>query len=230
MARRTPVKNQGQIPPNKVFWTDPTKKRDRGAYPYFPQFPMMDPNAVDLEHYGVHMLMGEVNEETCAYAMDWILRENFSPNRKPHLTLMICSPGGNLATCFGLIDVMLGSQIPVHTVGVGQIASCGLLLFITGARGNRTLTPNTSILSHQYSWGSYGKEHELVAQVKEFNLTGKRMLEHYKHCTGLSEANIRKYLLPPEDMYLSAEEAKRLRMCDKVQDVRIGKASQQMKG
>jgi len=224
MARRPPV-SQGQQP-NKVFWSDPTKKRDRGVHPFFPQFPMMEQGA-ELEHYGVHLLMGEVNEETCAYAMDWILRENFAATRKQHLTLMLCSPGGNLSTCFGLIDVIQGSQIPVHTVGIGQIASCGLLLFISGAKGHRTLTPNTSILSHQYSWGSYGKEHELVAQVKEFNLTGRRMLEHYKFCTGLSEANIRKYLLPPEDIYLSAEEAKRLRICDRVQDVRFGKAQQQ---
>lgn len=221
---RTPVK-EGQIAPHKVFWSDPTKIRDRGAYPYFPHFPMMDPNA-DLEQHGVHLLMGEVDEETSSYTIDWILRENFSPSRKPHLTLMVCSPGGNLSTGFAIIDIMQGSQIPIHTVGLGQIASCGLLIFIAGAKGHRTLTPNTSILSHQYSWGSEGKEHDLIAQVKEMNLMARRMLDHYKHCTGLSDANIRKYLLPPEDMYLSAEEAKRLRICDKVQDLRIGKVSQ----
>ena len=79
-----------------------------------------------------------------------------------------------------------GQVYPIHTVGLGVIASCGLLLFITGKKGKRTLTPNTSILSHQYSWGNYGKEHELFAQVKEFELSTKRMLDHYKRCTGLT--------------------------------------------
>ena len=77
----------------------------------------------------------------------------------------------SVPSCFALIDIMKGSRIPIHTVGLGVIASCGLLLFITGEKGKRTLTPNTSILSHQYSWGSYGKEHELFAQVKEFELS-----------------------------------------------------------
>ena len=81
-----------------------------------------------------------------------------------------------------------------------MIASAGLLIFISGARGKRLLTPNTSILSHQFTWGSFGKEHELFAAVKEFDLTTKRMIQHYKKCTGLSDKDIRKYLLPPQDV------------------------------
>ena len=132
---------------------------------------------------------------------------------------MICSPGGQIPECFALIDIMKGSKIPIHTVGLGCIASCGLLLFITGEKGHRVLTPNTSILSHQFSWGNWGKEHELFAQVKEFELSTKRMLDHYKKCTGLNEEEIREHLLPPEDVWLSAKEAKKLGICDNVKSV-----------
>ena len=132
---------------------------------------------------------------------------------------MICSPGGMMPECFALIDIMKASRIPIHTVGLGCIASCGLLLFITGEKGYRVLTPNTSILSHQFSWGSWGKEHELFAQVKEFELSTKRMIDHYKKCTGLDEDQIREYLLPPEDRWLSAKEAKKLNICDSVKSV-----------
>ena len=100
-----------------------------------------------------------------------------------------------------------------------MIASCGLLPFINGKKGERTLTPNTSILSHQYSWGSWGKEHELFAQVKEYELSTKRILSHYKRCTGLKEAEIRKFLLPPEDVWLSGQEAKKLGICDKIRQM-----------
>ena len=132
---------------------------------------------------------------------------------------MICSPGGEMPPCFALIDIMKGSKIPIHTIGLGLIASCGLLLFISGEKGKRILTPNTSILSHQFSWGSHGKEHELFAQVKEFELSTKRMIDHYKKCTGLTEKDIRKYLLPREDIWLSAQEAKKLGICDAVKSV-----------
>ena len=173
--------------------------------------------ATELFLRGHHVFMSEVNPETIKPLIDWIISENFNrEKKKKELTLGICSPGGDLNACFALIDIMKGSKIPIRTIGMGMIASCGLLMFISGTKGRRILTPNTSILSHQYSWGSFGKEHELFAAVKEFDLTTQRMITHYKKCTGLSEKDIRKYLLPPEDMWLSAKEAKKLGLCDSI--------------
>ena len=171
---------------------------------------------IDLYKSGVYLLMDVITAESCKDAIEFILKQNAEKKKQKRLQFMICSPGGDVPSCFALIDIMKGSRIPIHTVGLGVIASCGLLLFITGEKGKRTLTPNTSILSHQYSWGSYGKEHELFAQVKEFELSTERMINHYKKCTGLSEEQIREHLLPPEDRWLSAKEAKKLGICDKV--------------
>ena len=171
---------------------------------------------VDLYKSGVYLLMDVITAESCKEAIEFVLKQNAEKKKQKRLQFMICSPGGDVPSCFALIDIMKGSRIPIHTVGLGVIASCGLLLFITGEKGKRTLTPNTSILSHQYSWGSYGKEHELFAQVKEFELSTERMINHYKKCTGLTEEQIREHLLPPEDRWLSAKEAKKLGICDKV--------------
>ena len=173
----------------------------------------------DLYQKGIYLFMGPVETDTCKDAIEFVLKQNLEKKKKKRLQFLICSPGGEVPPCFALIDIMKGSKIPIHTVGLGIIASCGLLLFITGEKGNRILTPNTSILSHQYSWGSWGKEHELFAQVKEFELSTKRMIEHYKKCTGLTEKEIRTYLLPPEDVWLSAQEAKKLKICDAVKSV-----------
>jgi ATP-dependent Clp protease protease subunit len=133
---------------------------------------------------------------------------------------MICSEGGDLEPAFALIDVMKNSKIPIKTVGLGQIASCGLLIFLAGTPGRRVLTPNTSILSHQFSWGSEGKAHELFATVKEFELTQRRMLELYKDSTQLDEATIKSVLVPPQDVYLSAEEALAYGLVDKIVEKR----------
>lgn len=168
---------------------------------------------------GIVVFMGEVSLETMSPLIDWILAENLKDKKQKELTLGICSPGGDLNACFAFIDVMKGSRIPIRTIGLGMIASCGLLMFITGTKGKRILTPNTSILSHQYTWGSYGKEHELFATVRELELTTERMINHYKKCTGLKEEDIRKYLLPPQDVWLGAKEAKKLGLCDKIEQV-----------
>lgn len=165
-------------------------------------------------------LMDEVTLDVCKQAVEWILEANFTEERPSLLNLIITSPGGDLNAAFALVDTMRGSAIPIRTIGLGQIASAGLMIFISGDKGNRILTPNTSILSHQYSWGAFGKEHELFASIKEFDLTTKRMIAHYKKCTGMDEKQIREVLLPPQDVWLSAQEAKKHGLCDDVKDLK----------
>lgn len=173
-----------------------------------------------LVDHGIYVLMDDIDSDSVKPVIEWILHENHVRKKKyKELLLMICSDGGNLEAAFALIDVMRSSKIAIKTVGLGSIASSGLLIFLTGTRGRRILTPNTSILSHQFSWGSKGKSHELFATVKEFQLIEKRMVEHYRLTTGLDDDTIKKVLLPPQDVYLSAEEALQYNICDAVADL-----------
>lgn len=176
--------------------------------------------AQGLADRGMMVFMSDVGAESVKPVIEWILHENYvRKKRHKELLLLICSNGGSTEDAFALIDVINSSRIPIKTVGLGSISSSGLLVFIAGAPGRRVLTPNTSILSHQFSWGSSGKEHELFATIKEFELTQKRMIAHYRRCTKLSDEEIRQILLPPQDVYLSAEEALKFNICDHVADV-----------
>lgn len=173
-----------------------------------------------LHDNGMYVFMGEVTQENICPIIEWILYENFVvKKKKKELLLMICSEGGDTSAAFALIDVMRSSRIPIKTVGLGMIASAGLLMFIAGTPGRRILTPNTSILSHQFSWYNEGKAHELFATMKEFELTQARMLSHYQTCTGLSAEQVRTSLLPPQDVWLSAQDALALHICDFVADL-----------
>jgi len=174
-----------------------------------------------LQDAGMYVFMGDVDHESIKPIVEWILVENHViKKKKKELLLMICSPGGDMEAAFALIDVMRSSSIPIKTVGLGQVASCGLMIFLSGAPGRRILTPNTSILSHQYSWGSEGKHHELFAMTKEFGLAQHRMIELYKETTGLDETVIRERLLPSSDVWLSAQEALALGICDFISDLK----------
>jgi ATP-dependent Clp protease protease subunit len=173
-----------------------------------------------LADAGMYVFMGDVDQENIKPIIEWILHENHVVKKKrKELLLMVCSEGGDMGAAFALIDVMHSSPIPIKTVGLGVIASAGLLIFIAGNRGRRVLTPNTSILSHQFSWSSEGKAHELFATMREFELTQARMLAHYETCTGLDSDRIRKHLLPPQDIWLSAKEALDLGICDHISSV-----------
>ena len=179
-----------------------------------------DPNQ-QLQDAGMYVFMGDVDHDTVKPIIEWILVENHVvKKKKKELLLMICSPGGDMEAAFALIDVMRSSSIPIKTVGLGQVASCGFMIFLSGTPGRRILTPNTSVLSHQYSWGSEGKHHELFAMTKEFGLAQQRMVELYKETTGLDEAKIRERLLPSSDVWLSADEALALGCCDYISDLK----------
>ena len=167
---------------------------------------------------GIIYFSEDFTSKSTAPVINTIIEKNLMPqSRRPkEITLVINSPGGSVHAAFALIDTMKGSAIPIKTVGLGLIASCGVLTFMAGHKGKRVITPNTSILSHQYSWGSGGKEHELFARVREFELSTERMLAHYKACTGMSEKTVREVLLPPQDVWLSAKEAVKYGIADKV--------------
>lgn len=169
--------------------------------------------------HAFYLLMGDINMDSMKSAIEWVMEANFVEERPDMLNMVICSPGGDLNAAFALIDVMRGSAIPIRTIGLGQIASAGLMIFLAGEKGQRILTPNTSILSHQYTWGAFGKEHELFATIKEYDLTTKKVVDHYKKTTGLPEKKIREVLLPPQDVWLSPQEAKKLKICDDVKEL-----------
>lgn len=174
----------------------------------------------DVPEIGEHhyfLFNKEFDAESTGEAIEFIIARNImTKNRPKHMTMIINSPGGEISGAFALIDIMKGSKVPVHTYGLGEIASCGLMTFIAGEKGKRLITRNTAILSHQYSWHSSGKHNELMATVKEFENTHKRILEHYKRCTGLTEAQIKKFLLPAQDVWLTAQEAVKYGIADEV--------------
>lgn len=171
-----------------------------------------------MHDHSMYYFCEHFSSATTKPVIEFIIEKNLLPNeeRPKEITLIINSPGGDVNSAFALIDIMKGSAIPVKTVGLGLIASCGLLTFMSGAKGSRIITPNTSILSHQYSWGSHGKEHELFATVKEFEMTTDRFVQLYREATGLPEKKIRELLLPPHDVWLSAQDAIKYKIADKI--------------
>lgn len=173
---------------------------------------------------GVYYLYGGIDEQSTARAISFILEANLDPECTwDYMTLIVNSAGGYITDGFALIDVMFGSRIPIRTVGIGMIASMGLQIFLAGEQGNRMLTPNCMILSHQFAGGMYGKEHELVASQVEIENLSEIVIRHYKRTTGLSTADVKKYLLPAEDVWLTATQAKKYGICEIVKDLKPAK-------
>lgn len=171
----------------------------------------------------VYLFMNEVTQETCAELIGWILNHNFEPEdpateggyvRPESLTIMICSPGGDLDAALAVIDVMRGSSIPVRTIGIGQIASAGILMFMAGQKGQRVLSENCSVMSHSFSTGIMGNKHDLFSAQRGLSLVHEKMVNVYMKCTGLDREVIETKLLAPTDCHLTPHECIDLGIAD----------------
>jgi ATP-dependent Clp protease protease subunit len=180
---------------------------------------LADINQYIIEDSSICFLNGIVDSNMAEYFIRFIIEKNCYDNGKPkpnHLKVIINSPGGIISDCFAMIDIMNAYPIPIYTYGAGLVASCGLILFLSGNKGNRYIFKNASILSHQWSSGSEGKDYEIKAASKEHKLITKRIYNIYENATGLSKKEIEEKLLPPEDKWLSPHECIKLKLCDKI--------------
>ena len=124
---------------------------------------------------GNFVFMTGVNDESCLQAINFIQFHNMRQSPLEALTLIINSPGGSVSSAFALIDVMKTSAIPVNTIAVGTIASCGVLLTMSGAK--RTISETCMSMSHQYAWGKSGKHADLVANRKAEDMMHEMLIK-----------------------------------------------------
>lgn len=169
----------------------------------------------NLHNSGSFFLTGEIDDISTGEVVKWILSENVS-KKHTELRLFINSCGGDLYSAFGLIDIMKASKIPIHTIGVGSLMSAAFLIFMTGHKGGRLLTRNTTVMSHQFSTYYEGKEHDVKASEKETRTVKQRMLDIIKESCSMDERAVKRKLLPPSDVWLSAQECIDLGVADAI--------------
>src|SRR5574343_18032 len=107
--------------------------------------------AVSLNTLGTHLLFGEIGTASAYSAINFIIKFNLIYDNGTNLTLMVNSPGGSVSDGFALIVVMETSRLDISTVGIGQVASMGVLVVSAGTKGKRIVTKNTEIMAHQFS-------------------------------------------------------------------------------
>lgn len=173
-----------------------------------------------LTDYGIIYLSGAIGEakaeEVCKQLIEFNIKGSIN-----QVQMVINSPGGTCTAGFSIIDIMEWSNIPIYTTGIGMIASMGLLIFMTGEKGHRVVTPRTSILSHRFSAMNFGNHSQLIAGRREEDMLHERILNHYMTYSGIKDRNeLETYLLRDVDTWLTTEEAIRMGIVDVVEPMR----------
>ncbi|HSS77768.1 MAG TPA: ATP-dependent Clp protease proteolytic subunit [Thermoanaerobaculia bacterium] len=136
-------------------------------------------------------------------------------NPEKDISLYINSPGGSVSSGMAIYDTMQYIKPDVSTYCVGQAASMAAVLFAAGARGKRTLLPNSRILIHQ-PWlsGLQGQQTDIEIHAKDMLAMRDRLDEILAFHTGKTKEEI--HHDTERDRILGAKEAVEYGLADRV--------------
>ena len=142
------------------------------------------------------------------------------------IQLYINSPGGDVSGGLAIYDTMQHLTSPVATICMGMAASMGCFLLATGRKGKRSALPHARIMMHQPSGGAArGTAADIEIVAKEILYMRSKMFELLGKHTGQPLERIEREF--DRDRYMSAEEARRYGIIDRVvePDVKILQAA-----
>jgi len=158
-------------------------------------------------------LGGPIDDETANIIIAQFLFLQFE-NPKKDIQLYINSPGGSVTAALAILDTMNHVKNDVSTVCVGMAASAAALLLSSGKKGKRFSLPNAEIMIHQPMGGAQGQATDIEITAKQIVKLKAKLNKIMSENTGKPVAQIEKDA--DRDYYMSAEEAKKYGIIDKV--------------
>jgi ATP-dependent Clp protease, protease subunit len=142
-----------------------------------------------------------------------ICLESTEPDRP--ISMYINSPGGSLTAMTAIYDTMRYIRPPVHTYCLGQAASAAAVLLAAGARGHRSVVPNSRVLIHQPSIDVVrGQTSDLEIYATEVARLRRQLEEALAEGTGRPVERIHTDI--ERDLILTADEAVAYGIADQI--------------
>jgi ATP-dependent Clp protease, protease subunit len=105
-------------------------------------------------------------------------------NPELDVIMYINSPGGEVTAGLAILDTMNFIKCDVSTVVMGQAASMGSFLAMSGTNGKRYILPHATHLIHQPLGGYKGQASDIEIHAKEILRLKKMLTEVYSKNTG----------------------------------------------
>jgi ATP-dependent protease ClpP protease subunit len=122
-------------------------------------------------------IIGEINECVANETVTALLETSWDEIKELHL--YITSPGGYLADCFAIIDLLLHIKdkydIKIFTYGLGEIASAGFFIFICG--DERIIFPSCRVFVHTHI--TIGSDQTYEERIKADKTEEKEVYDNY---------------------------------------------------
>jgi len=160
------------------------------------------------------VLYGGVSEQSIAATIVQLLYLA-NQNHKP-IHLVVSTYGGSVDEMFSLYDTIRFLPCPVHTIALGKVMSAGVLLLASGVKGKRMIGSSARLMMHPISGGFYGNVFESVNETNEHKRLHHLMTNALQKETNMTVEHIESIMKSGHDYYLSAEDAIKLGIVDKI--------------
>jgi ATP-dependent Clp protease protease subunit len=171
------------------------------------------------------MLNGPVEDHMANLIVAQLLfLESEDPNKD--ISLFINSPGGAVTAGLSIYDTMQFIKPDVQTFVMGQACSMGSFLAQAGAKGKRFVLPESRTMIHRVSSGTRGTSGSVHVQELQFEdskrafeesqRVNKRLTELYVRHNTANKTYDEMFETMKFDTFLSAEEAVKWGLADKV--------------
>lgn len=166
-------------------------------------------------------LSGEIDDATANLVVGELLYlETKDP--KKDISLYINSPGGSVTAGMAIFDTMRYINCDVQTICVGLAASMAAVLLTAGTKGKRSALPNSEIMIHQPLGGVQGQATDIAIAADHILKTKAKINDILAGLSGQPLSKIEKDT--ERDNYMSAEDARKYGIIDKVFYTREGQA------
>jgi ATP-dependent Clp protease protease subunit len=135
---------------------------------------------------------------------------------KSDIHFYINSPGGSVTAGLAVYDTMRYLRCDVSTYCVGLAASMGAVLLLGGAKGKRSLLPNSSVLLHQPLIRGHitGPATDLQIEAEEMIRVRQRLYDIIARHTGKDLATVEKDC--DRNYWMHAQQAVEYGVADKI--------------
>lgn len=134
------------------------------------------------------------------------------------IPVVIDSYGGEVYSLMSMIATIKNSELPIATIVEGKAMSCGVILFSCGTEGYRYITEDATLMVHDVSSASWGKNSEIQASAEETQRLNDKIYEILADNSGKSKKWFNKKLNKKgrADWFIEAEEAIDLGLADHI--------------
>ena len=174
-------------------------------------------------------LYGDVEEERIAEVISALLmlqhvgkpkydeEGNLKEEGKP-IKLYVSTYGGSADDMAALVDIMgvVKKDCPIQTIGLGKVMSAGVLILASGTKGERYIGKNCRVMIHSVIAGNHGSLHNLENELSEVKKMQEIYLESLADATNMTKKQLKNFMRRKQNVYLSADEAIKLGIADKI--------------